>query len=64
MADDGWVGNQQCDPAKGKAKAASPEALRGRADLFAVMHQDVLRQARQGGGSKPGGGRGPAAGSW
>jgi hypothetical protein len=49
MADDGWLGNQACDPANGKAKASSPEQLRGRADLFAIMHQDVLRQARAGG---------------
>ncbi len=50
MADDGWLGNQACDPAKGKAKAASPEQLRGRPDLFAIMNQQVLQRARGGGG--------------
>lgn len=42
---DAWLGNIQIDPAKGKGHAAAdPASMRGRADLFAILQQQILQE--------------------
>lgn len=43
-AQDAWLGHISIDPAKGKGHASDPANTRGRADLFAILQQQVLRE--------------------
>jgi len=55
-AQDAWLGHISIDPAKGKGHAADPANTRGRADLLAILQQQVLRETGEASSMCSGGG--------